>query len=486
MKFYHLTRVVLVALWISFTIQVIAQDTSDGVTIHVIQRGENLFRIAQQYGVTIDDLARLNGITNPGNVNVGQRLLVPNEVIPQPTPPPTHTVRPGDTLRTITLFYDLTIEDIIAFNQLGNPNTIYAGQVLQLAPQLATPVSEQASGLPQNEIISADEPPQRLIHPVRRGETLFQIARQYDLTVNEMVKANNIEDPTRIYVGQQLIVPGLEPAQLALDLPAPYSSLQVAPQVLVEGKTMRVRITTGVPVTISGSFLGQNLNIAAEEDQTYHTVLQGIPLFTEAGIYPLTLVATDVNTGVTSSFEFNLEVIAGPYGREQINLLAGRDGLLDPAVEESELNILRSVMAPLTKPRHFDGPMGLPAAATIISPYGTRRSYNNGPFDRSHSGTDFAGAPGTPVLATAPGRVVLADILNVRGLATVIDHGWGIYTGYWHQAQQNVQVGEFVTSGQVIGTIGATGRVTGAHLHWELWVGSVAVDPMQWVRLSFN
>ncbi|MBZ0288996.1 MAG: M23 family metallopeptidase, partial [Anaerolineae bacterium] len=90
-----------------------------------------------------------------------------------------------------------------------------------------------------------------------------------------------------------------------------------------------------------------------------------------------------------------------------------------------------------------------------------------------------------PVLAAAPGRVVLADTLNVRGIATIIDHGWGVYTGYWHQAQQYVQVGQMVTTGQVIGAIGATGRVTGAHLHWELWVGGVAVDPMQWVRLSF-
>jgi murein DD-endopeptidase MepM/ murein hydrolase activator NlpD len=88
-------------------------------------------------------------------------------------------------------------------------------------------------------------------------------------------------------------------------------------------------------------------------------------------------------------------------------------------------------------------------------------------------------------LAAAPGIVVLADALNVRGNATIIDHGWGVFTGYWHQAEQFVRVGDVVTTGQPIGTIGATGRVSGAHLHWELWVSGVPVDPMQWVRQSF-
>jgi murein DD-endopeptidase MepM/ murein hydrolase activator NlpD len=80
---------------------------------------------------------------------------------------------------------------------------------------------------------------------------------------------------------------------------------------------------------------------------------------------------------------------------------------------------------------------------------------------------------------------VFAGSLNVRGKATIIDHGWGVYTGYWHQTEQLVSVGDTVTVGQVIGTIGATGRVTGPHLHWEVWVNGVPVNPMQWVKQSF-
>ena len=113
------------------------------------------------------------------------------------------------------------------------------------------------------------------------------------------------------------------------------------------------------------------------------------------------------------------------------------------------------------------------------------RSYNGSAYDRFHHGVDFAGATGTSVLAAADGKVVLADTLNIRGRTTVINHGWGLYTAYAHQNSIQVSLGEQVNSGQVIGTIGSTGRSTGPHLHWELWLNGVNVDPLQWVQQVF-
>ncbi|MFN2120184.1 MAG: M23 family metallopeptidase, partial [Anaerolineales bacterium] len=71
--------------------------------------------------------------------------------------------------------------------------------------------------------------------------------------------------------------------------------------------------------------------------------------------------------------------------------------------------------------------------------------------------------------------------LNVRGNATFIDHGWGVYTGYFHQRAIHVSAGEHVEAGQLIGEIGDTGRVTGPHLHFDLWVGDVQVNPLEWL-----
>jgi murein DD-endopeptidase MepM/ murein hydrolase activator NlpD len=79
---------------------------------------------------------------------------------------------------------------------------------------------------------------------------------------------------------------------------------------------------------------------------------------------------------------------------------------------------------------------------------------------------------------------VLADELIVRGNAVLIDHGLGVFSGYWHQSDLAVQAGQSVQRGDLIGYVGDTGLVTGAHLHWEMRVGGIAVDPMQWTEMA--
>jgi len=446
------------------------------MTIHVVQRGENLFRIALGYGMTAEELAALNGIADPSSIQVGQRLLVPAAPVATSTPQ-THTVQPGETLQSIATMVGLTVEQLAAYSNLVDVNTIFVGQILTIVPP--------AENAPTPQVVAETSPPASVIHIVQPGETLFRIATSYGLTVNAVASANGIADPTRLDIGQQLVIPGVEPPQLALDLPAPITGLTMTPLLLVEGQTGQFRLTTAVPASVTGTFLGQTLAVASEQNNTLHTILVGVRVFTETGVYPLQLSVTD-EAGIQTDFTTNVEVLSGAYGREQITLLSDRSDLLDPVLEETEQEVLRSVMTRLNPTRYFTGPLGLPAAAPVISSFGTSRSYNGGDYDRYHSGTDFAGAPGTPILAAASGVVVLADTLNVRGNATVLDHGWGVYTGYWHQTEQYVHVGDFVTAGQVIGTIGATGRVTGAHLHWELWVNGVPVDPMQWVVQDFS
>jgi murein DD-endopeptidase MepM/ murein hydrolase activator NlpD len=119
--------------------------------------------------------------------------------------------------------------------------------------------------------------------------------------------------------------------------------------------------------------------------------------------------------------------------------------------------------------------------AAISSYYGTRRSYSGGPYNSFHGGVDFNAGMGTAVLAPADGVVVLADSLAVRGNAIVLDHGWGLLTGYWHLSSIDVVEGQEVQVGEMIGRVGNTGLSTGAHLHWEVWVGGISVDGRQWL-----
>ena len=121
----------------------------------------------------------------------------------------------------------------------------------------------------------------------------------------------------------------------------------------------------------------------------------------------------------------------------------------------------------------------------INSLFGTRRSYNDGALWGYHAGVDLCGGLGTPIYAAADGVVVLAENLEVRGGAVILDHGWGVYTGYWHLSAIEVQPGQQVQAGDEIGLAGSTGRSTGPHLHWELWVGGVPVNPLTWLQQAW-
>lgn len=483
-RFPRLAAFVLIA-WLSL-LAASAQETthsSPALTIYVVQRGDTLSAIASRYGMSVSELAQINGISNVSSILAGQRLLVPIEG-DAPALPETHTVNPGETLGSIARLYDLSVEQIVRFNGLSNPNQIYAGQILSLLPTAEESQETETTVDSIERVPNILEQP-AVVHVVRSGETLFRIATNYGVPMNDLVAANNISDPTRIFAGQQLIIPNLSPAEAtAIELPEPISRVALRPLIFVEGQSGVIQIETSEAASVSLRFLDRDFPVIAQTDQKLHTVLVGIPVFTDAAIYPVALTVTR-STGTSISFEFNIRVVAGPYGTQNINVSQELASLLAPAVEEYEIDLLRRSTSVFNAERYYEGPMGLPAAAAMNSPFGTRRSYNGGSVSRYHNGVDFASAPGSPVFAAAPGRVVLADLLNIRGNTIVIDHGWGVYTLYAHLQQIGVPLGDVVRTGQTIGAAGSTGRITGPHLHWELWVNGVAVNPLQWVETSF-
>ena len=110
--------------------------------------------------------------------------------------------------------------------------------------------------------------------------------------------------------------------------------------------------------------------------------------------------------------------------------------------------------------------------------FGTRRVLN-GEQRAPHSGLDIPAASGTPVRATQNGRVALAEPLYLSGDTVVIDHGLGLYSLYFHLSEIDVKQGDDVSAGALIGRVGATGRVTGPHLHWGLIVNEAKVNPLE-------
>jgi len=486
------TGLLLAGMLFGLPASLFAQDATQtvppGLTVHVVQRGETLFRIALSYNMTADALAQINNISDPSTIYVGQRLLVPAPgATPEPVNMVMHIVQPGESLDSIAQLYGLSVDDLKAKNHITDDKSFYVGQLLDVsADVVATP--EATPEATESAPVTTDSPsvPDALVvHTVARGETMFLIARQYGVTVNAIVQANHIASADVIYAGQDLVIPGVQAPKIALDVPSMVKSLDVTPLLFEEGETGRIRLTTTSGIKVSGTFIGETLNDASDQDDTQHTLLVGIPVGTVAQVDPITLTLTD-SAGTQTPLTINVQVVSGNYGRQSIQLAPGLEDLLNPKLQNDELAQLQSITSNFTPTRYFDGEMGLPVAAPLSASFGATRSYNGGALDSVHTGTDFAAAIGTPILAPAAGKVVFVGHLDIRGNVTIIDHGWGIFTVYCHQSEQDVQVGDTVAVGQVIGLTGSTGRVTGPHLHWELWVDGVVVDAMQWVSESFS
>jgi murein DD-endopeptidase MepM/ murein hydrolase activator NlpD len=173
-----------------------------------------------------------------------------------------------------------------------------------------------------------------------------------------------------------------------------------------------------------------------------------------------------------------IEIVAREFGRESLKVnpkYTDLDEATLARVKEEEV-VLDAIWQQATPERYWKGAFLKPTAGTPGSPFGLRRFFNDQPRS-PHSGLDLKAAAGTPVYASNYGKVVLAADLFFTGNTIVIDHGLSLYTIYAHLSKIDVKEGDQVDRAQPIGLVGATGRVTGAHLHWAVKLGGARVDP---------
>jgi LysM repeat protein len=177
----------------------------------VVQPGDTLWDIALEHGTTVAALAALNALTDPGFIQVGQRILLrlPTPPAAAPLPPPAaptvHVVEPDQTLWGVSLQYGTTVAALVDLNQIANPSLIRIGQVLAI-PQPAT----ASVTSPQTPATAPVVQPQ--IHVVQSGETLWAISRIHGVTLQALVDANLLADASFIRTGQSLVIPGVPTA----------------------------------------------------------------------------------------------------------------------------------------------------------------------------------------------------------------------------------------------------------------------------------
>ncbi len=460
----QLSILLLFVLVIASGVQPVAAQASGPV--YIVQSGDTLSFIASRFNVTVNELMSANPSVDPNFLSEGQQLVIPGlESVTGILE--TETISFGDSLRSLSRRTQVSDEQLIQLNRLVSPTELYVGI------SLIIPTQEDQTSL-NTRITPAS------------GETLLELAVKQSTDAWTLSSLNKLSGTWEALPGDVLYSPTGQSAGQAIGLPSAFQGASIDPLPLVQGGTEVIKVETQSDVSLSGMLVDKPLHFLQIDNE--QIALQGVFALLEPGVYPLRVEAT-LPDGSRQSYEQMVLVASGNYYSEDIPL--NDPSTLDPAVTEPELQNIVSLTTPFTPVAYWGGTFNSPAVdpTCFTSRYGTRRTYKaiNSDIEVQgfHTGLDFCGGEGLQIFAPAAGRVVFAAPLTVRGNATIIDHGMGVYSGFWHQSQIFVNVGDVVDQGQVIGLVGGTGRVTGAHLHWEVWVNGVQVNPLDWLKQAY-
>jgi hypothetical protein len=283
--------------------------------------------------------------------------------------------------------------------------------------------------------------------------------------------------------------PGVPDWSTALAPPPPAMTL--VPEPVRQGRTLFVEVHVddpAAPLTVSGT-------LGVEETSP-------LPFFSMGGtrFAALTGVATNQPPGEllvtaharnglgleSSNQSVTVGIADGGFSFQQLTVAPHLLELVDPEVREQERLTLATVVAESRPEPLWRGLFLLPVDGPLTTTHGARRAYLD-PAGRAmaslqHAGVDLAAPAGTPVAAPGAGVVAFTGTWSIRGNVVVLDHGAGVHSVFAHLASIAVSSGQAVSRRQMVGRVGSTGLSTGPHLHWEIRVTGVAVEPLEWTR----
>lgn len=447
---------------------------ADGLAVvpafHTVQAGETLSLIGEPYNLSAESLRIANELESD-EILVGQKLLIPGAVGRLIETP--YTIQVGDTLANLAEGFG-SRADLLFSQEIANPHNLIAGQTLALISRSGLPEPDYGMGRP---------------HIVEQGETVSSIAKRYNVSPTDLAQANDLIYPTLVRVGQRLLIPTADEYR---PYPATITTLQSKPDKWVQGQSFALTVETSGESPLTGSLTSLQSDfriewafnpLEASEASQEQVAIIGLDAFAPFGRFRLKI---QDETGIL--LDQTVKVQSGNYGVQDIIISQELASLLAPeirATEDAYLSpiYMNSTPTPLwDTSRPFQSPL-----ETIFTTarYGDARSYNGGPYEIFHTGVDYAAPLETVVSASEAGLIVFSDITNLRGNLIIIDHGLGVMTAYFHLHSRLVKAGETVERGQAIGSLGATGLVSGAHLHWDVRINDTPIDGTQWLTTAF-
>ena len=440
-------------------VQPVAAQSSGELPVYIVQPGDTINVIAIRFGITANDLIAANDIADPNILNVGTSLKIPGLEGFSGTLT-TDVAGLGATLSGLSRLYQFSSDQIVRLNRITSPAEIYVGSTLVL------PSLEDTTSL-------------RPTAPIRDGVSLLETAVSQNANPWTVLEINSARGSSAL-LPREPVYTTSEAAPASVFGSELVQSVDISPLPLRQGKTEVITVKTNGPVTLSGELNGRALQFFQVTENEY-AAIQGVHALTATG---LTGIKIEAQTSDTDPFTIEQSILIESGYYPQDPALFVDPATIDEAFTKPEDDRIRAVVAPVNPERYwteiFRQPVDEPAC--IKSWFGNRRSYNGGPFDYFHTGVDYGVCANLNIYSPAPGRVVFSEQVTVRGIATIIDHGWGVYSGIWHQSKTLVKVGDVIETGQLIGEIGGTGRVTGPHLHWEIWANGVQVEPLDWLE----
>jgi len=459
--------IIALILLLSNSMAILAQEDGD-LPIYVVQPGENLTEIAEKFHISLNELINANNIIDVNIISAGTELVIPGlaGISGILTAEPTVF---GENYHSILRKYDLSEQTFTLLNPVTSPSEIYAGSTLILPKSVDQNIITAALYLASQDSL--------LTIAVKSGNNFWNLSKENQFSESIAIPGD--------------IVSFLSESENETQSPFSklISKIEVDPLPVVQGHTVVVRIYTKEPAIITGKLGEKTLNFFQDQTSGFYYALSGISAIAAPGLVPLQLSGSFEN-GENFLIEQNILLRSGGYRQEELTV---EQTTIEQEVIDLENSQIQQIVSAASPEKFWDGNFRFPVDGSLdddtigfSSYFGNRRSYNNGTFNGFHGGLDFRVVLMTfNIYATAPGRVVYAGPMAIRGNTTFIDHGQGIYTGYAHQSEIKVKVGDLVQTGQIIGSIGSTGRVTGPHLHWDIWVNGNQVDPFDWIENTY-
>ena len=262
--------------------------------------------------------------------------------------------------------------------------------------------------------------------------------------------------------------------------PPPLETVTLSPDLIRQGESFALAVESREAGSVEATIGDRSWSLQQIGDLDWWGIV-AVPRDAPEGVTQVVIDLYADNGARLRTLPASVLVLTNPAPFEAI-VLGGSGVAADPAEIQRDHDVRFVEHVDVTGPPRWSGPWILPAEGEVTGVFGALRSYDGVPSDSWHHGHDIGADHGDPIVAPAPGVVVWTGDLAIHGAGVIVDHGAGVYSGYWHMSLIAVRAGDEVATGDWLGNIGSTGLSTGPHLHWEVIVQGIDVDPVQWTQ----